>query len=59
MKKTIISLLIMIGLFTFIGLNQADENIEINNANNTKLLALDANIGIMPMGGDPGEGLPK
>ena len=59
MKKTIISLLIMIGLFTFIGLNQADENIEINNANNTKLLALDANIGIMPMSGDPGEGLPK
>lgn len=59
MKKTIISLLIMMGLFTFIGLNQANENIEINSANNTKLLALDANIGIIPMAGEPGEGLPK
>lgn len=55
MKKTIISLLIMMGLFTFIGLYQANKS----SANNTSLLALDANINAIPMAVEPGEGLPK
>ncbi|HBA05087.1 hypothetical protein IO99_12860 [Clostridium sulfidigenes] len=59
MKKTIISLSIMMGLFTLIGLYQGNRNMVVNNVDNISMDRLDTSHGIFPMTEEPGEGLPK
>lgn len=54
MKKTRISLVIMMGLFTLVGLYQGNKNMEINNAENIDSAVLYNSSSIMPMTGDPG-----
>lgn len=59
MKKTIVYLLIIMGLFTSIGLYQDDKSMLINSVNNMKYTTLDTSINAFPMIEEPGEGLPK
>ncbi|WP_346928107.1 hypothetical protein [Clostridium sp.] len=54
MKKAIISLSIIMGLFTFLGLYQGNKNVHINSVDNIDSVALYTSSVIMPMTGDPG-----